>query len=234
MNPMIVEALGAIFRWVLAIGAGFIVKAGIWSEDDATKYVAAGALALIGIGWELWQKHKSRVKLLTALATPTPMTERQLEEKVASPRVNPPVTTPKDAVPRLVMAFLIVSLSMVGLVSAQTVAVSASSGVSFNPSPDHDVVFSGVPVVTSYRLDTSIWTTQLGALSFSRDLGKPTPAAGVIIVKPITQFGILPRGSYVATVAAVGPGGEAKTPLTDPFVQTGPPAAPQGKPVVLP
>lgn len=98
MNPILSEAIGSIVRWALAIGAGYIVTAGIWSPEDATKYVAAGALAIIALGWSLWQKYSSRVTLLTALGAGTPLTENQAIEKAKV--VAPPVSTPPDVVPR--------------------------------------------------------------------------------------------------------------------------------------
>lgn len=100
MNPLAVEAIGAIVRWVLAIGAGVIVERGIWTPEDSSKYVAAAALALIGLGWSIYQKYGMRLKLLTALTSTTAMTEHQVEAKVANPSViNPSVTTPKTETP---------------------------------------------------------------------------------------------------------------------------------------
>lgn len=100
MNPMMVDALGAIIRWALAIGAGYIVKAGIWSEADSSKYVSAAALGLLGLGWSLWQKYKSRGKLLNALSASEPMTEHQIEAVMKAGLPAPSVTTPKSEVPR--------------------------------------------------------------------------------------------------------------------------------------
>ena len=98
MNPLAVEAIGSIIRWVLAIGAGYIVKQGIWSPEDSSKYVAAAALAIIALGWSIYQKYGMRLKLLTALATPSVTTEDQVQEKVKTGN-TPSVTTPKDQTP---------------------------------------------------------------------------------------------------------------------------------------
>ncbi len=58
MPPMLQAALGSILRWGLALLAGHLVKAGVWTSADAQVYVAAGALALISLGWSLFEKWK--------------------------------------------------------------------------------------------------------------------------------------------------------------------------------
>lgn len=98
MNPLLIEALGAIIRWMLAALAGYLVKAGIWSADDASSYVAAAALFVIGLGWSLWQKYGMRAKLMVALSSSQTMTENQA---TAAARLitAPSVATPKDETP---------------------------------------------------------------------------------------------------------------------------------------
>lgn len=99
MNPIAQEAIGSILRWGLAIVAGYLVKQGIWTDAAATTYVMAASLALLSVGWSLWQKYHDRVKLLTALTMPAGTTENQVIAKVASGAVTPTVTTPPDSVP---------------------------------------------------------------------------------------------------------------------------------------
>lgn len=79
MNPMLSAALGAILRWGLAILAGYLVKAGIWSGTEAETYVAAAVLGILGLGWSLFQKYKSRIKFLAALNAPQGTTEANLD-----------------------------------------------------------------------------------------------------------------------------------------------------------
>lgn len=98
MNPLAVEALGAIVRWVLTIGAGYFVQHGIWTADAASTYVAAGALGLVTLGWSLYRKYSSRMKLLTAIAN-SGSTEHEVEAQVASSVPNPSVTTAKTDTP---------------------------------------------------------------------------------------------------------------------------------------
>lgn len=125
------------------------------------------------------------------------------------------------------MAFLLGYLSA----DAQTV-VTAQSGVAFPASADHNVSDGTVPRVASYQLDVMAQNVN-GALAFTFSLGKPTPdASNTITVKPIANFGTLTAGQYVATVTAIGPGGQGRSPASDPFVRPGAPGAP-GKPTVV-
>jgi hypothetical protein len=85
---------------------------------------------------------------------------------------------------------------------------SAPTGVVFTASTDHSTN------VTSYLLkvfpqganpDTATPTA-------SSDLGKPTPASNNdITVDRTTFFAALPSGNYIATVTAIGPGGQTRS-----------------------
>jgi hypothetical protein len=84
--------------------------------------------------------------------------------------------------------------------------------VVFGASPDHDTL------VTSYRLDifaAGANPDTATRLTFS-NLGKPAPdAAGDITIDRASFFSALAPGTYVATVSAVGAGGESRaTPVT--------------------
>ena len=100
MNPIMQSAIGAILRFVLAIAAGYVVKAGIWTASEATGYVGAAALGLLALGWSLWEKYRSRRKLVTALSMPFVATEDQVIEKIAAGVPVPSVTTRPDEVPK--------------------------------------------------------------------------------------------------------------------------------------
>jgi hypothetical protein len=97
MNPLLVEALGSIIRAGLMILAGYLVKHGIWTDSDAANYVSAAALAIIGLGWSIWQKYKNRLTLVTALSG-GPMTENDAKMLSQMPGA-PSVATPKDRRP---------------------------------------------------------------------------------------------------------------------------------------
>lgn len=98
MNPIVSAALGSILRWALAIGAGYLVKAGIWTGSDAETYVTAATLGALGLGWSLWQNNRGRVKLLTTLHW-AGVTEQDVTAHIASGAPTPPVSTPIDKVP---------------------------------------------------------------------------------------------------------------------------------------
>jgi hypothetical protein len=100
MNPLLVEALASVVRHVLTIGAGYLVARGIWTPEDASTYAMAGALAIIGTGWGLYQKYTARTKLVTALASSTITTEAAIERKIAQGE-QAEVTTPKTEKPYL-------------------------------------------------------------------------------------------------------------------------------------
>jgi hypothetical protein len=89
----------------------------------------------------------------------------------------------------------------------------------FSPSADHNAVLSdGTPVVQSYQLELYL----IGATSPFQvaSLGKPAPQSdGKIRVTLSTVLSPLPQAgvSYVADVAAVGPGGTSKSAASNQF-----------------
>ena len=99
MNPVLQAAAASVLRWLLAIAAGYLVRAGIWTGVDAEAYIATAALAILALWWSLWEKYKSRVTLLTALMMPAGTTENGVKAVVASGVVTPSVHTPPDTVP---------------------------------------------------------------------------------------------------------------------------------------
>jgi hypothetical protein len=79
--------------------------------------------------------------------------------------------------------------------------------VLFGASADHDTL------VTSYRLDIFAAGANPNSATplTSSNLGKPAPnAAGEITVDRASFFSTLASGAYVATVSAVGNGGEGR------------------------
>jgi hypothetical protein len=97
MNPLLQSALGSILRWGLALGAGYLVRAGIWAAPDAELYVGAATLGLLSLGLSLWSKYHARLKLLTTLE----LAGATEHEVTALMRVNPspPLATPPTSVP---------------------------------------------------------------------------------------------------------------------------------------
>lgn len=70
MDPLLSAALGSFVRAGLLLVVPFLINAGIWTPEEATKYVAAATTTSVALGWSVWQKHKSRLKFLEALSVP--------------------------------------------------------------------------------------------------------------------------------------------------------------------
>lgn len=70
MNPILQAALGSILRHVLTGAATWLVARGVWTNEDASTYVAATALALLGFGWSFFQKYRAHINILAALDLP--------------------------------------------------------------------------------------------------------------------------------------------------------------------
>lgn len=81
MSPILHAALGSMLRHILTLLSGFLVTRGIWTEAEATTYVAASIPAILSILWSLYQKAKTHEKILKALKMPAGSTLTQLEKK---------------------------------------------------------------------------------------------------------------------------------------------------------
>lgn len=83
---LLLEALGSIVRWLLAFGAGYLVSHGVWTQAAADQYItaasAAAAMALVSLGWSLWQKYSTHLKVLTALSMPAGSSVEQLKSRI--------------------------------------------------------------------------------------------------------------------------------------------------------
>lgn len=100
MNPFLNEIIGAVIRTGVAFVLGWLVNQMIISADQATEWTTAitgGALVLL---WSIWQKYRSRKKLVTALASPAGSSEHRVEAMVSAGNA-PPVTVPKNVPPYL-------------------------------------------------------------------------------------------------------------------------------------
>jgi regulation of enolase protein 1 (concanavalin A-like superfamily) len=99
--------------------------------------------------------------------------------------------------------------------SSNTISIASSSSSStvptkvvFQASADH------ATLVTSYRLDVFANGANPSSATpvATSNLGKPTPASnGDITVDRATFFSALARGTYVATVSAIGSGGSSRS-----------------------
>ncbi len=144
---------------------------------------------------------------------------------------------------RFVATLVIAVLVIVGSVLLPTplFAQALPWKVTFTASPDHAAVVNQVTLVDHYELRVFApgASTALPAIQ----LGKPTPdASNLITVNVDAQLNALPASPtcnlqtptaaqcYTAKVAAVGPGGESVSALSDPFGLIVPAPRATGKP----
>jgi hypothetical protein len=83
MSPILQQALGSILRHFLTMASTILVTRGIWTEQEALKYVAAAAMGILGLGWALWQKSQANTLLEKALDMPAGSTIAQAKREVA-------------------------------------------------------------------------------------------------------------------------------------------------------
>lgn len=86
MHPLVAQLLGALVRWALAFLAGYLVKAGIWTQPDAEQWAAAAAVALVALGWSLWQKYRHHLKFGIALDLPAGSSHADVDAALAEER----------------------------------------------------------------------------------------------------------------------------------------------------
>ena len=125
----------------------------------------------------------------------------------------------------LAVSGLLVMFALVASVrplSAQT--IENPKTVEFDPSPDHNAVIDGTPVVDRYEMDFFVQGN--GQPVYTLTLGKPAPDGDgrirvnfvALLTQPLTAGTV-----YTALVAAVGPGGRASSAVApDTFVFSAP------------
>lgn len=86
MNPILSAAIGSILRWIFAFAAGWLVQRGVWTPEDASTYLGAAVLAVMGLGWSLWSKYHDRIKFLAALDAPAGTPEARLDTRTTTLR----------------------------------------------------------------------------------------------------------------------------------------------------
>jgi hypothetical protein len=103
-------------------------------------------------------------------------------------------------------------------------------------NPDHATVVQGVPVVERYELTVTGPSGAAPALNLGKPAIVPSCTIGTVsvpnaITADLTTFVAgLPPGTYTATLAAIGQGGQAVSPASAPFSLTVPAPRPQGAP----
>lgn len=88
MNPIYGEVLGAIFRWLIGMAAGWLEARHIITEGQAhtftadfSQHLVVACLALTPIVWSIWRKVQNRIELQTALNSP-PTTEAAVKQTI--------------------------------------------------------------------------------------------------------------------------------------------------------
>lgn len=103
----------------------------------------------------------------------------------------------------------------------------------FDASSDHNVTEFGQPKVTSYAVE--YWAAGATVPTQSTSIGKPAPDPQnniTVDLRPLSRP-ISLAGVYTIKVAAIGPGGTAKTNPSVPFsLAATAPAAPQKVPII--
>lgn len=94
IGTVVRAALVALSTWMAAHGGPS------FTDNQIAKAVAEATPVLIAILWSFWQKYKSRIKLLTAQAAGSPVSENHVDMMVASGQA-PSVFTPKHEAPTL-------------------------------------------------------------------------------------------------------------------------------------
>jgi hypothetical protein len=100
MNPLIAGFLTRLFQLALAVGAGWFVRKGWFTDAEMSGYVTAGVAGLVALTWALWEKYKDRLKFMTAAASTRPVSETEVEQMVKAGQA-PPTTLDKSRVPYL-------------------------------------------------------------------------------------------------------------------------------------
>jgi hypothetical protein len=108
-NPLVRQILATLIRYVLLFGAGYLVKEGIWTQEEADTAIAKLvdavpiilAVAVAGFGvYKTYLKQKAQV---TAQALPAGATTEDVKAAMNSPNA-PPASLPTDAPPRPMVA----------------------------------------------------------------------------------------------------------------------------------
>ena len=101
--PFVQQVLGVLVRAVVVWLAGYLAAhANVTLSEDQIGSIVTYLVPVVAVlAWSVYQKHRGRVKFLTAAAAPYAMTEHEIEAVVSDPAIpTPSVNTPKDEIPR--------------------------------------------------------------------------------------------------------------------------------------
>ena len=119
MNPLVVDIIGTWVRAaLLAISAVLIqhhIVTAAQGEALSTQLftqIINSLPAVAALGWSMWQKYGSRLKLVTALTMPAGTTENAVVAKIATGVGVPAVSTLASVVPLAKVGVLILALGL--------------------------------------------------------------------------------------------------------------------------
>jgi type VI protein secretion system component VasK len=103
MIPTFVQqVIGAVVRAVIIWLAAYVAAHGgpSYADDQIGKIVAEATPVVLVVLWSIYQKYKSRQKLMFALASTAPTSENHVDAAMSSTQHQPPsVMTPPHEVP---------------------------------------------------------------------------------------------------------------------------------------
>jgi hypothetical protein len=107
LNPAVTRFITSIITRLLTMLGGILIAKGWLTSEEVggitpalIEYIVGGILVLGTAAYGLIRNWTDQQKIVTALATTAPMTEDQLEAKIAS-GVAASVATPKTTVPKV-------------------------------------------------------------------------------------------------------------------------------------
>lgn len=102
MSPFLIELLSMLFRQGIIYLAGVIGASALASDHmtEITRYSSSAAIFVTVALYAAWKKYRAKQVLVTALASPQPMSENDAKAMVKDPsEFTPSVSTPKSEIP---------------------------------------------------------------------------------------------------------------------------------------
>lgn len=100
MNPIYVEAIKAVLRWLFTFVAGYFVAKGVWTDEQAVLIVGAAATGAITLGLAIWNQYFKQKLINTSLALPQGSTQEMAQVAIKQ-GVAPPANIDADKAPFL-------------------------------------------------------------------------------------------------------------------------------------
>lgn len=96
------QIIGTLVRSAVLFLVGWVAAHGgpKFAEDQVTKFITEATPVAAMIAWSIWQKYRSRQKLMTAQAAGSPISENHVEMLVSAGQA-PSVLTEKHEAPKL-------------------------------------------------------------------------------------------------------------------------------------